>query len=162
MSPTRSGYKLLGLDLVSLEKKTSHTPKIPSMEGENKDEGTWYPFKLFLDESLVQHKNDMMDSFSQILWRLPIRNGYSSSEGDGPFKVDIKLDIPRFDGQIDAYVVDKWLNLLAGYFFVHKISNRETITFLLLKVIPDVKYWWEDFCEKMETKEPSLFTFTLI
>ena len=61
-------------------------------------------------------------------------------------------------GQIDAYVVDKWLNMPEGYFFVHNFSNREKITFVQLKVIPHVKYWWETFYEKKETQEPSLFT----
>jgi hypothetical protein len=50
------------------------------------------------------------------------------------------------------------LNLLEGYFYVHNFSNREKITFSLLKVIPHVKYWWETFCEQKETEEPSLFT----
>jgi hypothetical protein len=50
------------------------------------------------------------------------------------------------------------LNLLEGYFFVHNFSNREKITFALLKVVPHVKDWWETFCEKKETEEPSLFT----
>jgi hypothetical protein len=58
-------------------------------------------------------------------------------------------------------VVDKWLNLLEGYFSVHNFSNREKITFALLKVIPHVKYWWETFCEKKETEEPSLFIVTV-
>ena len=42
-------------------------------------------------------------------------------------------------------------------FFVHNFSYRENITFLILKVIPHVKYWWETFCEKEETKESPLF-----
>ena len=43
-------------------------------------------------------------------------------------------------------------------FFFHNFSDRENITFLILKVIPHVKYWWETFCEKEETKESSLFS----
>jgi hypothetical protein len=98
----------------------------------------------------------MMDSFAQILRRLPT-HASSSSGGAAPFKVQIKFDIPIFEGQIDADVVDKWLNLLEGYFFVHNFSNREKITFVLLKVVPHVKDWWETFCEQKETEEPSLF-----
>jgi hypothetical protein len=45
-------------------------------------------------------------------------------------------------------------------FFVHNILNREKITFALLKVVPHVKDWWEKFCEKNETEEPSLFIVT--
>jgi hypothetical protein len=54
MPPTRSGYKELGLDLVSLKEKISRTPKQPLMVGENKDDGIGYPFKMFLEESLTQ------------------------------------------------------------------------------------------------------------
>jgi hypothetical protein len=44
-----------------------------------------------------------------------------------------------------------------GYCFVPNFSNREKITFALLKAIPHVKDWWETFCEQKETEEPSLF-----
>jgi hypothetical protein len=57
MSPTRSEYKELGLELVSLEEKISCTPKRPLMAGENKDDGTGDPFKLLIEESLVQQRN---------------------------------------------------------------------------------------------------------
>jgi hypothetical protein len=52
------------------------------------------------------------------------------------------------------------LNLLEGYFSVHKFSNREKITFALLKVVPHVKDWWETFCEQKEIEETSLFSVT--
>jgi hypothetical protein len=154
MSPTRSGYKELGLELVSLEEKISRTPKKPLMEGEKKYDGTGDPFKMLLEESLMQQRNKMMDSFTQILRRLPTGDASSSSGGVTPFKVQINFDIPIFEGHIDADVVDKWLNLLEGYFSVHNFSNREKITFALLKVIPHVKYWWETFCEQKEIENP--------
>jgi hypothetical protein len=53
--------------------------------------------------------------------------------------------------------VDKWLNLLEGYFSVHNFSNREKITFVLLKAIPHVKDWWDNFCEKKEIERSTLF-----
>jgi hypothetical protein len=102
----------------------------------------------------------MMDSFTQILRRLPIGDESSSSGSVFPYKVKINFNIPIFEGQIDANVVDKWLNLLEGYFFVHNFLNREKINFALLKVVPHVKYWWENFCEQKETEEPSLFIVT--
>jgi hypothetical protein len=115
---------------------------------------------MFLEEALTQHRNDMMDSFAQIFRRLTIGDASSLSIGVAPFKVQINFDIPIFEVQIDANVVDKWFNLLEGYFSVHNFSNRENITFVLLKVVPHVKDWWETFCEKKETEEPSLFTVT--
>jgi hypothetical protein len=49
------------------------------------------------------------------------------------------------------------LNLLEGYFSVQDFSNKEKITFALLKVVPHVKDWWETFCEQKEIDETSLF-----
>jgi hypothetical protein len=89
--------------------------------------------------------------------RLPTGDESSSSGGITPFKVQINFDIPIFEGKIDKDVVYKWLNLLEGYFFFHKFLNRENITFALLKAVPHVKDSWENFCEKKETKEASLF-----
>jgi hypothetical protein len=128
------------------------------MAGENKYDGTGDPFKLLIEEPLTQQRNEMMDSFMQILRRLPTGDASSSSRGVTLFKVQINFDIPIFEGQIDVDVVDKWLNLLEGYFSVHNFSNREKITFALLKAVPHVKDWWETFCEQKETEEPSLFT----
>jgi hypothetical protein len=147
----------LGLELVSLEEKISCTPKRPLMTGENKDDGTGDPFKLLIEESLTQQRNQMMDSFMQILQRLSTGDTSSSSGGADPFKEEINFNIPIFEGQIDADVVDKWLNILEGNFSVHNFSNRDKITFALLKAIPHVKDWWETFYEKKETEEPSLF-----
>jgi hypothetical protein len=129
------------------------------MAGEKKYDGTRDPFKLLIEESLTQQRNEMMDSFMQILQRLPTGDTSSSSGGTTPFKVQINFDIPIFEGQIDAYVVDKWLNLLEGYFFVHNFSNREKITFAILKTVPHVKYWWETFYEKKEIEEPVMATW---
>jgi hypothetical protein len=56
--------------------------------------------------------------------------------------------------------IDRWLNLLEGYFLVHDFSNRENITFSLLKVTPHVKDWWETYCEQKDEREPSLFSAT--
>ena len=106
---------------------------------------------MLLEESLTQQRNKMMDSFTQNLRQLPTGDASSSSGGATPFKVQINFNIPVFEGQIDIDVVDKWLNLLEGYSSVHNFSNREKITFLLLKAVPHFKDWWETFCEKKET-----------
>ena len=81
----------------------------------------------------------MMDKFSQILQRIPkgdasASNGYSGNATS--FKVQVNFEIPIFEGQIDADVVDKWLNVLDGYFSVHDFSSREKIIFALLKAAP--------------------------
>jgi hypothetical protein len=106
------GYRELVLELVYLEDNFSHTPKKPSMVGENKDDGTEYHFKILLEESLERQRNEMMDIFAQILRRLSTSDASTSGGGAAPFKVQINFDIPIFKGQIDSDVVDKWLSHL--------------------------------------------------
>jgi hypothetical protein len=68
--PDRSGYRELGLELVSLEENHSHPPKKPPMVEEKRDDGAGDPIKLLLEESLARQRNEMMDNFTQILRRL--------------------------------------------------------------------------------------------
>ena len=96
-----------------------------------------------------------MDKFSQILQWLP---GSSHSGSATPFKVQVNFDIPIFDGRIDADAVDRWLNLLEGYFSVHEFFDWEKITFSLLKVTPHVKDWWETYYERKDEEKHSLFS----
>jgi hypothetical protein len=86
--------------------------------------------------------NEMMDNFAQILRRLPTCDRSSSSDHETPFKVQLNFDIPLFEGLIYEDVVDKWLNILKGYFLVHNFFDMEKIIFSLLKVIPHVKDGW--------------------
>ena len=63
-----------------------------------------------------------MDKFSQILQQLPTDGASASNNHSGgtiPFKVQVNFDIPIFEGQIDADSIDRWLNILEGYFSVH-------------------------------------------
>ena len=104
-----------------------------------------------------------MDKFAQILQRLLTYSASASnshSGGTAPFKVLVKFDIPIFEGKIDADAVDRWLNLLEGYFSFHDFSDRENIIFALLKAAPHVKDWWETYCEQEGEGEPSLFLAT--
>jgi hypothetical protein len=81
-----------------------------------------------------------MENFFHILRRLSIKTEASSSSdhfgGTSPFKVQVNFDIPIFEGQIDANALEKWLNLLEGYFFVHNFSDRENITSHSLRISP--------------------------
>jgi hypothetical protein len=70
----------------------------------------------------------MMENVSHILQCLPITSCAYSSRGHfggtSPFKVQVNFDIPIFEGQIDADALDKWLNMLEGYFAIHNFSDR--------------------------------------
>jgi hypothetical protein len=53
MSPTRLGYRDLGLELVSLRDDYSHQPKRPPMVEEKRDDRVGDPFKTLLEEALA-------------------------------------------------------------------------------------------------------------
>jgi hypothetical protein len=102
MSPTRSEYRKLGLELVSLEENLSHTPKKPSMVEEKKNDGADDSINLLLEQALTRQRDEMMENFSHILQCLPITTGTYSSRnhfgGTSPFKVQVNFDIPIFEG----------------------------------------------------------------
>jgi hypothetical protein len=127
------------------------------MGDEKKDDGAGDPIKMLLEEALARQRNEMMDNFAQILRRLPTGEASSSSGHATPFKVHVNFDIPLFEGLIDVDVVDKWLNLLEGYFSVHNFFDREKITFALLKVVPHVKDWWDTYSEQRVVEESTMF-----
>ena len=105
MSPTRSGYKELGLDLVEPLQDQPRKPRRTPMGDEKKDEGAGDPIKILLEEALEKQRNAIMDNFAQILQRLPTGGASASSSHSGgatPFKVQVNFDIPIFEGQIDC------------------------------------------------------------
>jgi hypothetical protein len=152
----------LGLELVSLEYNHSHYPKRPPMAKEKRDDRAKDPFKMLLEESLMQQRNEMMDNFARILRRLPMAATKASSTSNHfasvtPFKVQVNFYIPLFEGEIDADALEKWLNMLEGYYSVQKNSDSEKTTFVLLKVLPHVRAWWEGYRERYTTDESTLF-----
>ena len=161
MSPTRSGYKEVGLNLVEPLQDQPCKPRWVPMGDEKKDEGAGDPNKILLEEALKKQRNMMIDSFSQILQRLPTDGAFASSSHSGgatPFKVQVNFHFPIFEGQIDVDAIDIWLNLLERYFSVHDFPDREKIIFALLKATPHVKDWWETYYEKKDETKPSLFS----
>ena len=112
MSPTRSEYNKLGLEFVSLEENRSRLPKKLSMAEEKKNDRAEDSIHLLLEQALTRQRDEMMENFADILQRLPMTAGTSSSSGHfggtSPFKVQVNFDIPIFEGQIYADALDKW------------------------------------------------------
>ena len=85
-----------------------------------------------------------MENFAHILQRLSIATGASSSSdhfgGTSPFKVQVNFDIPIFEGQIDADALEKWLNLLEGYFFVQNFFDMEKSPLLSSRLSPMLNF----------------------
>jgi hypothetical protein len=144
MDLTRSEYINLGLKLVSIEKNRSYMPNKPSTNKLNKDEREKYSINLLLEQTFTRQRDKMMENFSHILQFLSITLGASSSRdhlgGTSPFKVHVNFDIHVFKGYIDEDALEKWLNLLEGYFFVNNFYDRENVTFALLKALPHIKH----------------------
>jgi hypothetical protein len=129
MSQTRFEYSKLVLELVSLEENIFRTPKKPSMAEEKKNDIADDSINLLLEQALTRQRDEIMEKFSHILQSLPITTSSSSDHfgGTSPFKVQVNFDIPIFEGEIYADALEKWLNLLEGYFSVHNFSDRENV-----------------------------------
>jgi hypothetical protein len=87
----------------------------------------------------------------------PLGEKGSLHQGTLPFKLQVNFYIPLFEGQIDANALEKWLNMLEGYFFVPNFFDRENMTFTLLKDLSHVKHWWETYWEKNYTEEYRIY-----
>jgi len=99
MSLTRSGYKELGLELVEPLQDQPRKPQRPPMADEKKDKGAGDPIKILLKEALERQWNVMMDSFAQILQRLPrsdTSTSNSCARNTTPFNVQVNFEIPIF------------------------------------------------------------------
>jgi hypothetical protein len=119
------------------------------MVEENKNDRANDSINLLLEQTLMRQRDEMMENFSHILQRMSITTDVSSTSGyfggTSSFKVQFNFDILIFEGHIDSDALQKWLNVLKGYFFVHNVSNMEKIIFALLKDLPRVKHWWETY-----------------
>ena len=126
------------------------------MVKEKRDDGAGYPIKSLLEEALTRQRNEMMDSFSQILLQMPTVAGTSSMSsrfGDAtPLKAQVNFDIPLFEVHIDADALDNWLNVLERYF-----SDRKMITFSFLKVVSHAQNWWGTYWEKKSSEDSKMF-----
>jgi hypothetical protein len=102
MPLTRSEYRKLGLDLVSLKENHSHTPKKLSMVEEKKNGGVEDSINLLLEQALARQRDEMMEIFSHILQLSPIATCTSSSSGHyggtSPFQVHVNFYILVFEG----------------------------------------------------------------
>ena len=110
------------------------------MEEEKRDDRSGDPIKSLLEEALERQRNEMMDSFTQILLRMPAAANASSTSsrfGDAtPFKVQVNFDIPLFEGEIDVDSLDNWLNVLKGISLSTIYSMGKRSPFLSLRQSP--------------------------
>ncbi|KAF6135279.1 hypothetical protein GIB67_021641, partial [Kingdonia uniflora] len=65
----------------------------------------------------------------------PIRN----------LRINLKIEIPVFDGSIDAEILDNWLDRLELYFSINEYSNAQQICFVTLKFASHTLTWWKSY-----------------
>ena len=59
------------------------------------------------------------------------------------FKMEEKLDIKPYHGEIDALKLNHWLQQLEFYFNIHQIEEGKNISFTGLKLEGHAFTWWE-------------------
>jgi hypothetical protein len=102
----------------------------------------------------MEKRNEMMDSFAQILRWLTTGDASLLSGGATPFKVQINFYILIFEGQIDANVVDKWLNLLEGYILSVTFRKEKILLLRSSKSFPMSKIGGKISVSKRKQRNP--------
>ncbi|GKB63813.1 hypothetical protein Tco_0919999 [Tanacetum coccineum] len=59
-----------------------------------------------------------------------------------PFKVEAKIDIPTYDGTIDAEKRDSWLDWLETYFTLYGFASSDKVVFARSKLTSHALAWW--------------------
>ncbi|XP_031500273.1 uncharacterized protein LOC116264278 [Nymphaea colorata] len=67
-----------------------------------------------------------------------------------PFKVEAKIDIPVFDGSIDAEKLDSWLAQMETYFILYEFPGTERVAFARLKLTNHALAWWNGILASQE------------
>ncbi|PWA84034.1 hypothetical protein CTI12_AA134850 [Artemisia annua] len=77
-----------------------------------------------------------------------------------PFKVEDKIDIPTYNGTIDAEKLDSWLDQLETYFTLYGFHSSEKVVFARLKLTSHAFGWWNSQLKIMGNEEISWKKFT--
>jgi len=78
------------------------------------------------------------------------RANSSSSSNRVPFKVEAKVNIPTFGGEVDAEKVNNWLKQLKVYFQIYGVVNDvDKISFSRLNMSGHALVWWESHVETL-------------
>jgi Retrotransposon gag protein len=76
--------------------------------------------------------------------------------------VDARIDIPTYDGLIDAEKLDSWLSQLETYFDLYGYSSGAKVSFARLKLTNHALTWWNSFLVSHPDEEVSWKKFTLL
>ena len=90
----------------------------------------------------------------------PPRRNEEESTQPRPFKVEARIDIPTYDGSIDAEKLDSWLSQLETYFDLYGYNSEAKVSFARLKLTNHALTWWKSFLASHPDEEVSWENFT--
>lgn len=61
------------------------------------------------------------------------------------FRVDFKLEIPTYDGVVDADKLDNWIEQMKNYFTLYVYTSAQKISFARLKMSGHTLTWWNAY-----------------
>ncbi|CAL8137533.1 unnamed protein product [Prunus armeniaca] len=70
--------------------------------------------------------------------------GKSKTSMNG-LKIDVKIDIPANDGEINTEKLDNWIDQLETYYTIYEYNNRQKINVATLKLTKNALTWWKAY-----------------
>nr|GEV77433.1 hypothetical protein [Tanacetum cinerariifolium] len=160
MVQTKSGYKASGEPLTILQQHrrppyaketTSTMTNIDDQLLGQDDLATketplkeTYKFSSYNDEDEDDYEDEDDDNKSKNLNKT-IKHG-----SHHPFKVEARIDIPTYDGTIDAEKLDSWIDQLETYFTLYGFSSSDKVVYAWLKLTSHALAWWNS---QLKTRE---------
>ncbi|TXG50795.1 hypothetical protein EZV62_023319 [Acer yangbiense] len=77
-------------------------------------------------------------------------------------KVDFKVDIPVYDGIINAEKLDRWIDRLEIYYTVNKYSKSQKIKFASLKLSSHALTWWKSYRKRHNVSDLTWKKFKIL
>nr|CAD1829796.1 unnamed protein product [Ananas comosus var. bracteatus] len=78
------------------------------------------------------------------------------------FKVEAKIEIPNYDGIVDAKKLDAWLDQLETYVDLYNYSNAKKVTFAKLKFVGYALIWSKTTLQTFTNEEFTWSQFKLL
>ena len=73
--------------------------------------------------------------------------------------MQMNLDIPNLEGNIEVESVENWAQQLESYYSGNQLFEAEKITIASLKMSTFVHCWWENLSTKMEKEDDPIDTW---
>ncbi|OMO87157.1 hypothetical protein CCACVL1_09231, partial [Corchorus capsularis] len=69
-----------------------------------------------------------------------------------PFKMEVRIEIPIYDGELDPEKLNGWIKQLEVYFSTKSYTDQQKISFSRLRLGNHAVTWWESFISGLEAE----------